>query len=258
MFTEERQQKITEILKDKNSVTISELEKEFSVSNETIRRDLLSLERSKKLIRVHGGAMRIDGNFSDKSFNVRHTENTAEKDELVKQAMGFINDGDIISIDCGSTAVFFCETLIKNFKNLTVITNSLMLFNILSQNKGFRIILCSGEYDRESEAFLGFLTSESIKKIHISKSFLCPSGISLKNGLTDFSESFINIQKAYKESSDKCFVMADSSKFELAGLYTVTELCSDITVITDSNLSDEIYERYINADIDIVRGNKND
>ncbi len=254
MFTEERRQKILDILKNVNTVTISELEKTFSVSNETLRRDLLYLESRKKLIRVHGGAMRITGSPAEKSFEVRHTENIEQKKELSEQAIAFINEGDIISVESGSTAVIFCEMLRERFKNLTIVTNSLMLFNILIENSGFRIILCSGEYDRENQAFIGNLTTESIKKLHISKVFLCPSAISLKHGLTDFKEEYIEIQKAFKETGDKCFVMADSSKFEAESLYTSMPLDSDMTVITDKLINNEIFERYIKADIDIIKG----
>ncbi len=254
MLIEERHHKIAEILHNRSSITISELEKMFNVSAETVRRDLLALESKKQLIRVHGGAMSIDNNHPHKSFDVRHTEYIKEKNELAGYAVSFIQEGDIIAVDHGSTAVIFCELLCQSFKNLTIIINSIMLFNILSKNKGFRIILCAGEYDRDSESFFGALTINCLEKLHIQKSFLCPSALSLKHGLTEFTESTIKIHQALKKNSDKCFIMADSSKFEVGGLYTTLQLTPDMTLITDSGLSDEIFHRYNNADIDIVRG----
>ncbi len=254
MLIEERHKKILDILRSRSSVTISELEKTLDVSNETIRRDLLSLESKKQLIRVHGGAMSIDNNHPHKSFDVRHTEFIQEKNELVSYAMSFIQEGDIIAIDSGSTAVIFCELLCQMFKNLTIITNSLMLFNILLKNDSFRIILCSGEYDRENESFWGTLTIDTIEKLHIQKVFICPSAISLKHGLTEFTEEAAKLHCALKKSGDKCFVMADSSKFEVGVLYSTMSLSPDMTIITDGKLSDEIYNLYLNSDIDIVRG----
>ena len=57
VLTNERREKILEKLLKNGSVKAVELEKDFSVSGETIRRDLMVLEAHKKLIRVHGGAV---------------------------------------------------------------------------------------------------------------------------------------------------------------------------------------------------------
>lgn len=254
MFTSERRQKIVEILNEKSSATVTELEKQFEVSSETIRRDLLALESEKKLMRVHGGALSITQNMQNKVFTTRHTENIPEKRELSQYAAEFIKDGDVIAIDVGSTAVIFAEVLMEKFQRLTIVTNSLKLFNMFISKKDFEVILCSGEYCREEECFFGYLTKSMIKQLRVSKAFLFPGGVSLKHGITDFYPRLMEIQHAYSEITDKTFILADSSKFESGGMYRNMLLNSDVTVITDSNLSDEIYESFIQADIDIIRG----
>ncbi len=253
MLTEERQQKILEILEKQSSIKISELEKHFKVSNETLRRDLLALEAQKKLLRVHGGVISNTGVFTQKNFSKRHTENIEFKKELSLHAINFINEGDIIAVDSGSTAAIFCEVLTKHFKNLTVVMTSLKNLSILSKNDGFRLVLCAGELDRETETFSGMLTTESIRRLHISKAFVFPAAISLKHGLTEFDAPSIEVQKAMLEVSEKCFVLADHSKFEIGVLYKAFDLTSDMTVITDHALNDDLYTHYINAGIDIIR-----
>ena len=253
MLTGERQQKIIEYLNINSSVTVSELEKMFNVSSETVRRDLLTLESQRKLIRVHGGALSVVNNVKSKEFNVRHNEYRKEKQELCKYAAEFINEGDTVAIDCGSTAVFLCEYLVKKFNNLTIVINSIMLFEILSQKKSFHIILCGGEFIEDSSYFGGALTVNMIKGLHVSKAFLAPNALSLKFGLTVFSEKSAEIQNAFAQIADKIFVMADHSKLEIAATYITMPLNDDITVISDSGLSDDIYKLYIDADIDIVR-----
>ncbi len=254
MLTEERRQAILALLEQCRSITTADLEQQFSVSGETLRRDLLALESEKKLIRVHGGAMRVDGGVAEKSFAIRHQENIPQKRELAAQAMAFIGEGDVIAVDSGSTGLILCEGLVEQFKNLTVVTNSLMLFQYLSAHSAFRLILCSGEYDRENEAFFGKLTVESIRSLHIGKSFVCPTALSLKHGLTEFAEEVIPVQCAFLAAAEKCFVLADSSKFEQAGLYSSISLQEELTVITDQALGDADYEAYLAAGIDIIRG----
>ena len=62
MFAKERHTKILEILKETGSVTTAQLVDVFSVSIETIRRDLLILEDGGMLQRVHGGAVAMEAN----------------------------------------------------------------------------------------------------------------------------------------------------------------------------------------------------
>ena len=57
MFAEERQEKIFQIVTQRNSVKVSELSDELDISEVTIRRDLDALQRQKRIIRTHGGAM---------------------------------------------------------------------------------------------------------------------------------------------------------------------------------------------------------
>ncbi|MCE5270584.1 DeoR family transcriptional regulator, partial [bacterium] len=57
MFTEERQQKILELLQKNGRLHIAELARKFAVSEVTLRADLSSLARQGYLTRTHGGAV---------------------------------------------------------------------------------------------------------------------------------------------------------------------------------------------------------
>lgn len=254
MFLSERQQEILEILKKKSSVTAAELERKFKVSSETVRRDLIALESQKQLIRVHGGALSINHNSGNKSFEIRNSENMDQKRELSLYAAEFINEGDVIALDFGSTPNVLASVLAEKFDNLTVITNSLMIFETLKNKPHFKVILLSGEYCREEACFFGVLTVQMIESLHISKYFLAPTAISIDNGITCFDEKSIMLMRALCKVSNKVFVIADSSKFDQCGIYKIMPLSSDLTVITDKNISDDIYNEYINNDINIIKG----
>ncbi len=60
--------KIVEIVNMRSSIRVSELSDIFSVTEETIRRDLEKLEKEHKLSRSHGGAVSIQQRGIRSSF----------------------------------------------------------------------------------------------------------------------------------------------------------------------------------------------
>ena len=86
MFAIERQQRILEKLKEDGAVSVSKLSAEFSVAEETIRRDLEKLEKQEKLMRTHGGAVPIDENKFEPSVEKRKKINVEGKEKVVKTA----------------------------------------------------------------------------------------------------------------------------------------------------------------------------
>ena len=79
MFAVERQEIICRMLMQKGSVSLSELTGKFAVSVETVRRDLLALEKRGKLHRIHGGAVACTGVKEHKTLSVRMDEYEKEK-----------------------------------------------------------------------------------------------------------------------------------------------------------------------------------
>ena len=78
--------------------------------------------------------------------------NRVEKRILSDAACDFIKNGDIIAVDTGSTAVEFAEILSLRFKELTVITHSLDVFERLQNKSGFKKILVGGIYLPDEKA----------------------------------------------------------------------------------------------------------
>lgn len=245
----ERQQHITNRIRQNGKVTISELVSLFGVSAETIRKDLLFLEQEGILKRTHGGA--VTGLIHP--LSLRKQERVSQKAELCQTALSFIREGDTIALDSGSTSLELAKLLPLHFHSLTVVTHSLEVFHYLSCNSLFRLILCGGSYIREESAFAGHLTEEAVKRVHTQKVFLFPSGISPETGITDYLECFIPIQKAYLDQAEQVFILADSEKYEHTALIKLDDARPEYTYITDSNLKDVIYNRFREKNILINR-----
>ena len=109
MLANERQYKIQLLLKKNGAVSTSSLVTQLGVSIETIRRDFLVMEQQGLLKRVHGGAVSTGSMKSYSDLSQRNKEHNEQKRELAAFAAGFINEGDYIALDTGSTAIFLAE-----------------------------------------------------------------------------------------------------------------------------------------------------
>lgn len=256
MLSEERYEKIISTLKTQNFVKVSELTEEFGVSIETVRRDLFFLESKGLLKRVHGGATRPEKIHEFQDLLHRVNNQSEQKKQLAGLAVSLIKEKDIIAIDSGSTAIELAEAIKGKFHSLTVITHSDEVFHILCESPDFSLILIGGQYQKSEKAFYGPLAENQLKNLSVCKSFVFPSGISLKSGVTDYLVDFIPIQKTYLEIAEQAIIMADSSKFESAALVKICDIGSDCIFITDADLDDEIYERYLQNSINLFRGEK--
>lgn len=251
MFANERQNKICDILKEGGAVTTSELVKEFGVSAETVRRDLLELESSGKLQRVHGGAVKISKMREFHNRSKRNNENSGEKRALGKAAAEFVSPGDTIAVDIGSTAVGFAES-IKPIPNLTVVTHSGDVFEILKNNHNTKVILIGGEFSAEENSFYGPLTLQTYQKLHVNKSFILPSAVSLNFGICDFLSEYYILQKTLIKICDRTFILADSSKYEKKALYKLDDMKAEYTYITDSALPENLKKLYSENGLNVI------
>ena len=254
MFMTERQNIIYQLIKENGAVTVAELVKKFSVSDETVRRDLKQLEDDKLLQRVHGGAISIVRTKTVANYTQRLDENSPLKYELSEYAITLINDGDIIAIDAGTTALEFAEVLAKSGKKVTVITHSLAVFEKLKDISGITGILIGGYFSTDENAFIGPLAINMIKKLHVNKVFIFPSGISLGFGVSDFHFDLALVQQELLGIAENVIVCADSSKFESAAVISLCELSPAHTYVTDSKLPDNIYKLYTENNLKIVKG----
>ncbi|MBO5364050.1 MAG: DeoR/GlpR transcriptional regulator [Clostridia bacterium] len=254
MFATERQDKILEILSEKGAVSITNLVKVFGVSAETIRRDLLTMEGQGRLSRVHGGAVAKRNMKPFYDLQERNKAYSRQKQDLAKLAAEFVTEGDIIAIDSGSTAIFFAEALRIRKIPLTVVTYSLDVFNILCQQKQISVILSGGHYMPAENSFYGQIALESLRALHVKKLFLCPSGLSYDEGIWDYQNELVQIQKQLLSAADEVYILADSSKFEKKALLKLADMSTKYRYITDGDLSEEMRELYLEKGYNISIG----
>ena len=254
MFAKERQNAICAMVKKDGAVTTGKLIEAFDVSIETVRRDLLVLEKAGKLLRVHGGAVAPGDMQPLLALPQRNLSNSGLKQELSRQAAEFVCEGDILAVDSGSTAIFFAQALKERFSRLTVVTHSRDVFDCLCDHDQFTVILCGGYYLKEERAFYGVLALETLGKLHVQKAFLFPSAVSLEFGICDYQQELTQIQSRLLTSAEQVYILADSSKFEKKALLQLSPTDPSYTYITDSALSEEVKKLYAENGIQVIKG----
>ena len=251
LLANERQYKIQLLLKKNGAVSTSSLVTQLGVSIETIRRDFLVMEQQGLLKRVHGGAVSTGSMKSYSDLSQRNKEHNEQKRELAAFAAGFINEGDYIALDTGSTSIFLAEVLRDRFTRLTVVTHSLGALEILRENPGISVVMCGGHYMRMENSFYGNPTIEAYRRFHCQKAFVFPSAISLEYGIGDYQQDLFLVQKELLNISDRTFILADSSKFEQKAFLKLDEMRKEYCYITDSLLPEDLKKLYTENDIQI-------
>ena len=153
MLALERRNLILEKLQEEKRVVVSELSQLYSVSEETIRRDLDKLEKEGLATKSYGGAVINEDVGIDLPFNIRKNQNVQGKQKMAEIAASMVNDGDHIFLDASTTAVFVAKAL-KEKERLTVVTNSMEILLELSDVSGWNIISTGGVM---KEGYLAFL-----------------------------------------------------------------------------------------------------
>lgn len=233
-----RLEEITKFLGLNGSAEVSQLSALLHVTEKTIRQDLVALEEMGILERVHGGA-KIKNNINDiYPFPIRRRDqNIQEKKAIAKTALTFIEDGDILILDSGSTTFELAKILNKK---VSVITNDPIISYVLLSKENILLFCTGGELRREGGlAYTGTSVIKALDKHHATKCFLAATAFDANHGPMVFSSQEGEIKRAFIESSDRIFLMIDYSKFNQSALYTFASISDIQNIITDTHIPKE-------------------
>ena len=230
MALNDRQQKILDLTEQRQRVTVGYLAKKLFVSEMTVRRDLVKLEQSGYLRRFHGGAV-ANSDYLDYPIETRMHINEKEKRDLALLAQTYIQDGQVIFLPGSSTCAFLIP-LLKQYENLTVITNSVQFLLHLSKMR-IRCILTGGEYLESAKVLVGRSAEQTLRSFHTDISFLSCDGISNDGAVSVADEGTAEIVRIGFQNSKKRIILADRSKLGGAHTYHIcnTSDADDILVI---------------------------
>lgn len=246
-----RREKIIEFLQEDGSAKVVDLAKLFKVTEVTVRQDLEKLEKQGLIVREHGGAFLKNMEDHVKNFSLVHQENLKQKETIALKCLDFIESGDTIILDSGSTTTEIAKKLI-GYKNLTVITNALNIALMLGTESGIEVIMTGGEFKPPTLSLTGQKAAVFFDGLNVQKLFLATAGISLKSGLTYPSISDLVVKKAMIAAADITYLVADSTKIGKNALASLGALSLIDYIITDSGMEEKDKEVFKRHEIEVI------
>ena len=164
MIPYERQERIVECLQKSGLARISELQEELpSVSISTLRRDLKELEALGKVEHLSGGAVRLLSAVHEVSISTRSGLHGSEKEQIAQVALRFVEDGDTLYLDSGSTCTALLRLLLD--RDVTIYTTDASACLIKSETRA-QLIVVGGEFNYVNSSFCGSMTESILRDLY--------------------------------------------------------------------------------------------
>lgn len=210
----------------------------LNTSKVTIRKDLDYLAERGVLKRERGYAVPNDPG----DINYRMAFHYNRKSRIAKAAAAYVQDGEMIMVESGSTCALFAEELAKTKQNVTLITNSVYIANYIKDYTNIQVILLGGTLQHKSQSLVGPLTKNAAKAFHVDKIFIGTDGYSREFGFTGDDLIRSDTLSEMIASAIHTYVLTDSGKFKNPGSVSFLKLENVHEVITDSGILEAEYQ----------------
>ena len=196
MLAEERFSQILALLAEKRTATVQELCEALNVSESTIRRDLLELDRQGRVNKVHGGATLPSSQFraDEPTMEAKETLAVSQKNTIAKAAAALIQADDFVYLDAH------------------YVTNGIAHARLLAQ-KGCRVFVPGGLLRPQTEAIIGAAAMAALQQYNFTKAFLGANGIDLVAGFTTPDPEEAAVKACAARRAHEVWFLADDTKF---------------------------------------------
>lgn len=242
MLPQERYRKLIDYLQEHEIIKIDTLMELFHISIETARRDLNHLEKEGLIKKIYGGAALVRTEVREPAASDRMFRNLKEKTAIGKQCAEFIDDGDSVLIEVGTTTLQVAKAL-KGKQNLKIITNSIHVINEL-MDTDFELYVIGGRVRHGEGSISGAIAMAELEKLHIGKAIISAGGITPEEGLSDYHIEEALLRKKIIDQSHETIVAADTSKFGRDVLAHICPISAVDLIITGANLDPDLIARF--------------
>jgi len=250
MFAEERKIKIVEYIQEHKKASVAELCSEYAVSSATIRNDLRELEETGSIIRTHGGALVKTKTGLELTTKQKRITNPGEKKKIAAAALDFVENGDTIIIDTGTTTIELARLLQKK-ENITVVTNDLSIASVLEDFSGIMVILMGGNLRKGFHCTVGAGGKTLLSGLTVDKAFMGANGFTFEKGATTPDLQHAETKKMMVAIAEQVILLCDQTKI---GRNAFAQFASieDIDIMITDKLQKEEIARLTEEGISVV------
>lgn len=250
MNKSERLKLLEQVLMEKESMSLEEICSCFKVHPNTARSDVKELVNRGVAEKYYGGVRSVKTAVPS-SFTERRSTNIDAKELIGQKAAAYLEDGDIIFVDAGTTVTQLFGDGRPLPRHLTVITNNISAMSWLMQNTDYIVYILPGRVERQLNSVASIETIDSLVHYNIRKAFIGCRKIAINGTLTSASLTDAKVKEMAIRHSEEFYLMADAGKVGSPELYSFANL-SDAKVWICDKVTKEVGEIVRNSGVQLA------
>ncbi len=252
MDVRERRALILQLIETEGEVSVADMSQRTGVSEMTVRRDFEALEGRGALIRLHGRAVAPVSRSYEPPFDVRVGSAPIAKERIGALAASLLAEGETVVLDVGTTTLEVARAL-RGRRNITVLTPSLPIANVLAEDPGIRLMLTGGVLRPGERSLVGDLAVGSFRDYRFDTVVLGVGGIDLEAGLTEYNLDDTRVKRAAIEIARRIIVVADATKLGRVAFARICPLAEVDVLVTDDAAPADLIAFIEDAGVEVRR-----
>ena len=248
MLIAERQQRLLELLRQRQAAELEDLAAALDVSGSTVRRDLATLEQQGQVRRTHGGAIYTGdasaGSLTTSGLNValaiRMQERADAKRAIGAVAAALVEPGMTLLLDGGSTVILAAQQI--HARPLQVVTNSLSIAQLFKDDEQVELMVAGGTLYPRTEVMLGPTTRQTLQTLHADLLLFSLAGI-FGDDAFNLNERMARVEAVMMQQATRRVMLMDAQKFGRRSLVRVCGIDDVDQIITDGHIANPWRER---------------
>lgn len=183
----------------------------LGVTEMTIRRDLAGMDSP--LVCLGGYVLEATLPSAGEKYVLAEEldQHAARKRLACQRAVGLVEDGDSLFIDCGTTMVHLAAAL-PAAMTLSVVCYSMNIADIVSKRPNTQLILLGGLYQPSSATYYSDESVQYLGRLGVNKAFISAGGADPTRGASCSNFHEVAIKQAAIRGAAQSFLVVDESK----------------------------------------------
>lgn len=245
-----RREQIARLVNAQGYASIEFLADEYTVSTQTIRRDILALSRENLVTRLHGGAGSVSS-LINVSYDARRISMLQEKQGLAQSAAMLIKESRSIFITGGSTMEIMAKELAM-IPTLCIITNNLHAAIHLYDKSDIELLMPCGKVRHHNGCIVGPAALEFIDNFQTDFLIMGIGAISVEGRLLDYDYEESMLMGRMMKNARETILVTDHTKFEKSATAQVGHLRDLSYLVTDKTPSSAFCELIAEHNVKLI------
>jgi DeoR family transcriptional regulator of aga operon len=247
-----RRDRVLDYIRQNHHVTVAQICDILSVSEATARRILNELSAETKIERVRGGAIAVQSGPKERDVRSHSIEQGHDKHRIGKAASELVEDGDTIFLGSGTTVLEVAYHL-RERQNLTVMTNSVPIIELLKDKPDIMLFGLGGILWHREQSFIGHITEQALSQLHADKVITGIRAISVDKGLSNRDPMCTPTERSILAVGDQVIIVADHTKCNAVDMAFVAPLSAIHTLVTDAEAPADFISALRSRGIEVIQ-----